>query len=459
VEQQNNNIENAQTTEQQLQPVQQQAIPSVRFVPSDLGFDLPVFSQPFQSTEPVETPWRTDEEFAAWLERPVWRKSAFALDSSYENTLLSEKPLSVLLSLAYIRSIYNHVHTSGLSYLASFTGAHRTGKSVTASLFAHLVDPTFWVNFEQRVVQSPFQFMTAMKNIIEDDIIGAAVVVDEAGATFHSGDWYEKWMKLTQKFLQTCGMLKPIIFFVAPNREFIVAGMRKLMIAEHHLRKFSKDYTYMSCYRVKYNFMKKGDPYIFKRPVIRIGGRDITLKHICVYSPPDWFIERYRNLTEPDKLQRMEKWSKEVQKIIGKEEETGDIDYTTIIEDIWEKKELFIKTDLRGRVKVDQLQIEMQYNLKPKIAKYIKEKIELRLKELLEEKKEYVEYIENKRMKEKAKAREDRLRKLRLLPADDLFKMPEELEKIEEPSNKEKERKKGEMIDEIGDYYEETFES
>jgi hypothetical protein len=264
---------------------------------------------------------------------------------------------------------------------------HNTTKSTTACLMAHLLDPTFWPNFEQRVVQSPYQFATTMQAVIDDEIIGAAVVVDEAGTTFSSGDWYEKWMKAIQKFLQTCGMLKPIILFVAPNREFIVSGMRKLIIAEHHMKKFNPAFARMSCYHVRYNFMKKGDPYIFKRPLIRIAGQNITLKHINVFEPPTWFVDRYRQLTEPDKKERMRQWTDEVHKIIAGQDEEEEPDYDNIIEDIWGKKHLFFGRKTReGVQKIDQTEIEVQYKMKPKYAKLISDRIERRLAEDAKEK-------------------------------------------------------------------------
>ena len=389
--------------------------------PELASLELPQYRPAMEPKEKVKMPWTTEEEFTQWLENPVWLRRAFTADKDHLNSVLMSKPLGDLLAAAYIKSIRNSVHRVGLSFLGSFTGPHRTGKSVSACLFAHYLDPTFWPNFEHRVIQSPYQFMTCMENIIKDEIIGAAIVVDEAGTTFSSGDWYEKWMKTIQKFLQVCGLLKPIILFVAPNREFIVSGMRKLIVAEHHMKKYDKEFARMSCYNVKYNFMKKGDPYFFRRPVIRIGGQTITLKHINVFEPPAWFVNRYRNLTEPDKKSRLTAWTAEVQKIITNQEDEGEPDYDALIEEIWNKKEIFFgRLSRDGNQKVDQTQLEIQYNLKPKHAKYIAERIERRLAENAAQKEDML-LLKAQREEEKMNVeRAKRMKALKNLPADDL---------------------------------------
>lgn len=383
--------------------------------------NMPFYKPALSPVDKVALPWNNEQEWWQWANDPVWKRKAFTADKDHLNSVLMSKPLGTLLAMAYFKSIRHHVHRNGLSYLASFTGSHRSTKSVSACLTAHLLDPTFYPNFEQRVIQSPYQFATTMKSIIDEEVIGAATVVDEAGTTFSSGDWYEKWMKTIQKFLQVCGMLKPIIIFVAPNREFIVSGMRKLIIAEHHMKKFNPQFSRMNCYHVKYNFMKKGDPYVFKRPMIRIAGQNITLKHINIYPPPDWFIERYKNLTEPDKRERMSQWTQEVHKIIAGQEEEGEPDYDNIIEDIWSKKHLFFGRKTREGVQtIDQTEIEVQYKMKPKFAKMIKDRIERRLAEDAKEKEDMNAIAQEKEIEQQRQEFKERSKKAKKQLAEDL---------------------------------------
>lgn len=386
------------------------------------GLVLPQYRQAMIPKEPVELPWSDDKSWETWLKDPIWKRRAFTADKDHMNSVLMSKPLGDLLAVAYLKSIRTHVHRNGLSYLSSFTGPHRSAKSVSASLFAHILDSTMWDAFESRIIQSPYQFMTCMKGIIDDEIIGASVVVDEAGTTFSSGDWYEKWMKVIQKFLQTCGMLKPKLFFVAPNREFIVSGMRKLIIAEHHMKKFKPEFSRMSCYHVKYNFMKKGDPYFFRRPVIRIAGQNITLKHINIFEPPKWFVDRYRNLTEPDKRDRMSKWTKEAQKLIsGQEEEEEDIDYDTLIEEVWQNKGTFFgRVNREGLPVIEQNTLEIELGIKPKQAKYIKERIDKRLRQAKAEADELNREKNEKAEQDAREASEQRMAGLKKKLVDDI---------------------------------------
>ena len=390
-------------------------------LPPELAdLQLPQYRPSLAPRTPVELPWHDEESWESWLKDPVWLRRAFTADKDHLNSVLMTKPIGDLLSIAYLKSVRNSVHRVGLSYLASFTGPHRTAKSTSACLFAHIWDPTFWGSFEQRVVQSPYQFMTTMDSIRKDKIIGAAVVVDEAGTTFASGDWYEKWMRSIQKVLQICGLLKPVILFVAPNREFIVSGMRKLIVAEHHMKRFDPRFTRMSCYQVKYNFMKKGDPYIFKRPIIRIAGQNITLKHINIYEPPAWFIDRYKNLTEPEKQSRLDKFSEEVRKNISDQEEE-EPDYDQLIEEIWQKKEIYFGSVKRdGTQTIDQTAIEIGFSIKPKHAKYIKERIERRL---LENKKQVEDFSLRQQEADAERLaieKEKRMKRLKSMEADDL---------------------------------------
>jgi len=404
-------------------------------IPQSLeDLNMPFYKPALKPVDKVDLPWHNESEWQTWVNDPVWKRRAFTADKDHLNSVLMSKPLGDLLSVAYLKSVRNMVHRTGLSYLGSFTGPHRTGKSISACLFAHFWDTTFWDNFEQRVIQSPYQFMTCMNNIIKDEILGAAIVVDEAGTSFSSGDWYEKWMKSIQKALQICGLLKPIILFVAPNREFIVSGMRKLIVAEHHMKKFDAEFTRMSCYHVKYNFMKKGDPYFFRRPVIRIAGQNITLKHINIHSPPQFFIDRYKALTEPDKKERLNQFTEEVHKIIAGADNEGEPDYEQIIEDIWQKKELFFgRINREGAQTIDQTTIEVQYGIKQKYAKFVKDRIERRLAEDSAEKAEMNRIRMEREEAKKREESEKRIKGLKKQLVDELApaKTEERKEQIE----------------------------
>ena len=271
-----------------------------------------------------------------------------------------------------------------------------SGKSVQATLMGYLWDPTFHKYFERRIVQSPQEFVAAMEGIITDDIKGAAIVIDEAGATMASSDWYEKWIKAITKTLQICGMLKPMILFVAPSRDYIVSGMRKLIVAEHYLERWDNDRTNMNVYHVKYSTMKHD--YYYKKPVIRIAGQTIQLKRMIMHKPPDWFIERYKNITEPRKVDMMATFAADVKRSMVVKDDDKEPDYEGIVRDVFMKREVFLG---RGKTKegyptVDQTSIEIHYKLRPKYAGHVKHMVERKIQEYMDEQRETVEIRDEK---------------------------------------------------------------
>ena len=62
-------------------------------------------------------------------EPPIWRKSAFAMDADVIKSNVTQVPYPELLTLIYLKSVWRRVHRTGLSYLASYSGGHRAGKS------------------------------------------------------------------------------------------------------------------------------------------------------------------------------------------------------------------------------------------------------------------------------------------------------------------------------------------
>lgn len=277
-----------------------------------------------------------------------------------------------------------------------------SGKSVTACAEAYMWDHTFWPYFETRIVQSPKEFVSSMRTVIDEKIYGAAFVIDEAGATMASSDWYEKWIKAITKTLQICGMLRPMILFVAPSREYIVSGMRRLIIAENFLERFSNEYSNINVYHVKYSTMRQ--KYYYKKPVVRIAGQTIQLKRILFHKPPDWFIDRYKMITEPHKTTMMENFAQDVERSMSESEAPDKPDYESMIEDILTKVPVFIKDRVGkdGFPVIDQTTIEIQYGIRSKYAKYVKERVERGIRE-----------------KELAKQETDELRKDRIMAHDE----------------------------------------
>jgi len=138
-------------------------------------------------------------------------------------------PTPERLAQAFFNRIWRKLHVENFSFLIVFYGRHRTGKSLGAVSFCHILDETFEKNLETRVVYSSRALINAFKDIRQKKIKGAGIVVDEAGTgDLSSQRWYEDMAKLVSANLQAVGYLNPIVCFVTPNFSFINNVARKL---------------------------------------------------------------------------------------------------------------------------------------------------------------------------------------------------------------------------------------
>ena len=98
--------------------------------------------------------------------------------------LEQEKQITVDLNsrigLGYLRSLWREIHINKKSILASFDGRHRSGKSLTATTWGALLDPTFYPNMENRIVHDAESFLEVYRSeIAKKGIKGAVVIIDE----------------------------------------------------------------------------------------------------------------------------------------------------------------------------------------------------------------------------------------------------------------------------------------
>lgn len=138
-------------------------------------------------------------------------------------------PTPERLAEAFFNRIYRKLHVDNFSFLIVFYGRHRTGKSMAATSFSNIIDPTFGANLEERVVYSSRALINAFKQIRQQKIKGAAVIVDEAGSgDMSSQRWFEETSKLVSANLQAVGYLNPCISFVTQHFGFINSTVRRL---------------------------------------------------------------------------------------------------------------------------------------------------------------------------------------------------------------------------------------
>lgn len=148
---------------------------------------------------------------------------------SADFNIIYPDPTPERLAEAFFNRIYRKLHVDNFSFLIVFYGRHRTGKSMAATSFSNIIDPTFGANLEERVVYSSRALINAFKQIRQKKIKGAAVIVDEAGSgDMSSQRWFEETSKLVSANLQAVGYLNPCISFVTQHFGFINSTVRRL---------------------------------------------------------------------------------------------------------------------------------------------------------------------------------------------------------------------------------------
>jgi len=216
-----------------------------------------------------------------------------------------------LIGVAYLKSVRDEVVKRKFSYLASFDGRHRSGKSIGAASLADIWDPKFFDEMQYRIVQHHTEFADVLERIEKSGQKGAVIMVDEAGASMGSSDWYEGWMKNLSKSVMVLGYLLPIILFVAPVKDFVDARLRKMFHAYYKVDRptdhGNRTFSYLTPYRMKYNSIYK-KPY-HQKPIIRIMGEKKTVKRLKLFASSQ-VVERYAELELHRKPKMLEEFYK-----------------------------------------------------------------------------------------------------------------------------------------------------
>lgn len=314
------------------------------------------------------------------------------------------------VGLAYLISRRRQVVNTKLSHLMSWDGRHRSGKSVTACTFSWLWDKSFKNDFENRIVTDPEDLIkiieTAGKNYTLNKQRGVAIIIDEAGNTLSSSEWYESWAKSINKTVQMFGYLCPQISFVAPVQDYVNSSLRKMFHTHFTMKRFNNDYSVCKPYDLHYNSVT-GKKYP-RLPIVRFNGIKIKLNSIKLYGIPSEILERYQFLEITRKSKMLEE---NLHNAYARELEAEERDPQEILKEILEKYKFFLNRKGTG---LDKDIIAYHYSLKGKKASYILRLAERELEEILETNKnnpkkvddvdEYGNPITNKRAR---KIRED----------------------------------------------------
>lgn len=200
------------------------------------------------------------------------------------------------LATLYLRHIYKRIHTFKFNFLGMVTGKHRVGKSLSSVSISNILDPTFEKNLEERVVYFPHDFMYALQQIKRKNIIGGAIIWDEAGVGIPAREWYDISNKSISYTLQVFGRYRPIVFFVTQDVLYIDSQARKLFHGFYEMSRLANEYSILRPFDVRYNKRTGKVYYVYSRFHLRNDdayGTKLILKKIRVQKPLTEIEDRY----------------------------------------------------------------------------------------------------------------------------------------------------------------------
>lgn len=286
-------------------------------------------------------------------------------------------------SWLHLRHIYKRVHELRFNFLGMVVGKHRTGKSLTALSFAHLLDPTFVSNMEDRVVYYAEDFMKALEDIRRKNIIGGAVVWDEAGVGVPSREWYNISNKAVGMAVQVFGRYRPIIFFVTQDVTYIDSQIRKLFHGFYEMQRMSDKYAIAKPFNVSYN-KRIGKVYyrygrFYSTDLSNSIGKRV-LKAIKIRRPPQYLEKRYDKHSRDFKdliMDQMKERTESYQETRDKKKmEVKDI-IAEVVKKHYNNAEFLSKRSTPDNVIFDKDAIRFMYDVSDSKARFIKKQSEV----------------------------------------------------------------------------------
>lgn len=275
-----------------------------------------------------------------------------------------------MLALAYIKHKRDYVMRGGFSLLNNFAGRHRAGKSIFAACMGALWDEDFLKNMESRIVQDHREFLDTIEKFDSHHIRGGVIMVDEAGVSMGSSDWFELWMKALTKTVQTFGYLHPVINFVAPVRDFIDSRLRRMSHTYIEMSRYNNEYSVATPYDMKYSTIR--NKYYYAKPIIKMDGRRIRLRKITFSMPPDSFMERYQRIEQSRKPEMLASLRNDLAKSEIKKQK-DEVDLDAVVQMVAKNQTLYAsKRSKPDNIILDENKIEFGQKVPQRLAKYIK---------------------------------------------------------------------------------------
>jgi len=294
-------------------------------------------------------------------------------------------------STLHLRHIYKRVHQLRFNFLGMIVGKHRTGKSLAGLSFAHMLDPTFFPNLEDRVVYYADDFMRALEDIRRKNIIGGAIVWDEAGVGVPSREWYNISNKAVGLACQVFGRYRPIIFFVTQDVTYIDSQIRKLFHGFYEMQRMSDKFAIAKPFNVSYN-KRIGKVYyrygrFYSTDMSQSIGKRV-LKAIKLQRPPRKMEARYDDHSKEFKDLIMEQMQERTESYT-EDRDRKKWDIKDIIKELavnhYDDPEFLSKRSKPDSVIFDKDAIRFMYDISDSKARFIKKQSEVKVKKMLDE--------------------------------------------------------------------------
>ena len=229
-----------------------------------------------------------------------WQRTGWAMDNMAQANPKLKYSTSVVATLIWLRELYRRVRKVGKSLIIQIDGEHQTGKSRIGGYFlAWLLDPTFEENRRVRTCTSDTEILEAVKNINEQGIKGAAMVVDEGGVAVGRQDFADKIAKAINKTIQIIGLLHPIIIIISPIKQQIMKSIERMSNKYIHFERATVGYTKIFPYNIRYNSIT--EKTLTPKPTISIFGCKYVLNEIKISPLPDWMDRQYAEIENEKK--------------------------------------------------------------------------------------------------------------------------------------------------------------
>lgn len=227
----------------------------------------------------------------------LWKTRCYAYDEELEPA--SELPdlgysKPELVALLWMRALRNVVVKKGLSLFITVDGRHRSGKSRFIAALGSLFSDDFRGSLGKYIVADADAMLRLVEEIDTKKIIDPFIVVDEAGSALNSADWYERIQKAIIKTMTIIGYLHPTIVFLAPIKDLVLSGIRKMSHVHMKVARSTNTYACVIPYEVNYNSFK-GKAY-FSKFKLHLFGQPIKLNSLRVSLPPKDLDEAYSQI-------------------------------------------------------------------------------------------------------------------------------------------------------------------